>query len=234
MYSVRSNQSPLTECRITTQLDSPLCDPQENASYLSMSPSLQFSLYSSVGVLVEDDTLCVLFLMQWANTEWLQRMLLPSWERWCTCVPLRRVCMAESLQCLGLSTFFYASWLSFPSSKTQALSVSTLCLHVRMCQHAHVHVVSLRAQETLLVLTRRILQQCHVSLSFSDSRLCYLQVVCPAPDCTSVAVFFVFVVFLGWHSLLLFVYKVFVSSQRESGLHIAFGEGVIQRCQRAQ
>lgn len=94
-----------------------------------------------------------------------------------------------------------------------------------MCQHAHVHVVSLRAQETfLLVSTRRILQQCHVSLSFSDSRLCYLQVVCPAPDCIHLS-----------QSSLCFFFSLagtacclctkYLSPLRESGLHIAVGEG---------
>lgn len=38
-----------------------LCDPQENASYLPMTPLFQHSLYSSGGVLAEDKALYVLF-----------------------------------------------------------------------------------------------------------------------------------------------------------------------------
>ena len=65
------------------QLDSPLCDPQENARYPLFFPSFRCSLHSSAGALVGDEALCVL-QMQWANAEWLQRMLLPSWDSWCT------------------------------------------------------------------------------------------------------------------------------------------------------
>lgn len=56
---------------------SPLYDPQENVNYPLTSPSFWCSLHSSDGV--GDEALCVL-QMQWANAEWLQRMLLPSWE----------------------------------------------------------------------------------------------------------------------------------------------------------
>lgn len=50
------------------------------SSHFSIFPLLSASLS---GVLVGDEALCVLQL-QWAYTEWLQRMLFPSWESWCT------------------------------------------------------------------------------------------------------------------------------------------------------
>lgn len=51
------------------------------------------------------------------------------------------------------------------------------CLNVRSC--ARVHVASLRSQKTLSVNTG---EPGSSGLGFSDSLLCYLHVVCPAPD----------------------------------------------------
>lgn len=49
-----------------------------------------------------------------------------------------------------------------------------------VCVCACMHVSSLRSQETLLLVNN--LQQCQVSLSFSDSPVLFTSRVCPAPD----------------------------------------------------
>lgn len=86
------------------------------------------------------------------------------------------------------------------------------CLNVRAC--AYVHVVSLRSQETLLVI--RNLQQCHVSLSFSDSLPCYLHILCPTPDdihlSTSLLSFFFS--FPGTELFIFLLQSVFLLSER--------------------
>lgn len=78
------------------QLDSPLCDPQEDATYPPIAPSFRCALHSSVGVLVGDEALCVL-QKQWANTEWSQKDAASIQREFMyTCAPQRRLCRAKA------------------------------------------------------------------------------------------------------------------------------------------
>lgn len=150
-FSLESTDSAWSH--VPALLDSPLGDTQENLRcLLSIFPV--FSAFLSWG----SGGRCVLS-MQWANTEWLQIMLHQSWESWCA--PHRQLCRAKSLQCLVSSTFllcqlFFAPSLLVSSAFCVHFFMISLCLHVWICEHAYVHVVSLRSQETLLVITRGI------------------------------------------------------------------------------
>lgn len=108
------------------------------------------------------------------------------------------------------------------------------CLNVWACVLC-VHVVSLRSQETLLVITRGICSSVMLALvSVTLSCAIYKYYVSSSRWETSVSIFFVFLLFLGWHRAFCCSCTKYLSSLRENGLHIIVGEGVRQRCQRAQ
>lgn len=90
----------------------------------------------------QETTLRVL-QMQWANTEWLQRMLLPPWGSWCTHAHHIGDGAGQSLQCLVLSTFLWCQLIFSLFLKCALCLLSHgkyvyLSLHVWMCEHAYV------------------------------------------------------------------------------------------------
>lgn len=104
-----------------------------------------------------------------------------------------------------------------------------------MCEHACVHVVSLRSQETLSVITKRLCSSVMLALvSVTLSCAIYKLWVSSSRWYTSVSIFFAFLLFRSWHRAFCCSCTKYLSSLRENGLHILIGEGVRQRCQRAQ
>lgn len=104
------------------------------------------------------------------------------------------------------------------------------CLNVRSC--ARVHVASLRSQKTLSVNTGGPGSS---SLGFSDSLLCYLHVVCPAPDERHLSPsLFCLSSFSQLAQAFCCSCTKDLSSLKERALHIKIGERVRQRCQRGQ
>lgn len=83
---------------------------------------------------------------------------------------------------------------------------------------------------------QRNLQQCLVSLSFSDSLLCYLQVVCVqlqmAYICLNLLCRSSSFSLAGTELFVVLVQSICVLSERM--VYTSVGEGVRQRCQRAQ
>lgn len=135
------------------------------------------------------------------------------------------------MQCLTLSTFLLCQLNLSPFLDLKCF-LCPLCHDKYLCV-CMFECVSMRVRpcgfteisENTVGNYQRNLQQCHVSLSFSDSRQCYLQVcpaqtayICLSPHCVSSS-------FIGWHSILLFLYKVFVSSRRERFPHYIWGGG---------
>lgn len=142
----------------------------------------------------------------------------------------------KSLQCLFLSAFLSLFFISLPRSSAFSVLWHVFCKYVFACLNVRscvrVHVASLRSQKTLSVNTGGPGSS---GLSFSDSLLCYLHVVCPAPDerHPSPSLFC-----LSSFSQLAPAFccscTKYLSSLKERALHIKIGERVRQRCQRAQ
>lgn len=90
-----------------------------------------------------------------------------------------------------------------------------LCLHVWTREHACVQVVLLRFQETLMVLTRKICSSFMLAI-VSVIHLCYLQEVCVQLQTAYICLDLLRHSF-PWlaQSVSLFLYKVFIFSQRE-------------------
>lgn len=151
-------------------------------------------------------------------------MQLPSRESWC-----RQMCWAKSLQRLVLST----TPVVFLSFCIFLLLSSALCVHfarvgvsscvcmfecviMRVCACGFIEILG-----NTVGNYQRNLQQCSVSLSFSDSRLCYLQMVCDQLRIILRRSSFPWLA----QSFLFFMYKVFVSSLREWFTHHCWGGG---------
>lgn len=102
-----------------------------------------------------------------------------------------------------------------------------ICFHVWMCEHALVCMWFNWDLRKHCWELQRNLQQCHVSLSFSDSLLCYLQVVCVQLQMAYICLNLLCLSSFPWlaRSFLLFLYKVFVFSQREWSTHHSRGGG---------
>lgn len=90
------------------------------------------------------------------------------------------------------------------------------CVSMRMCACDFIEISG-----NTVGKYRRNLQQCLVSLSFSDSLLCYLQEVCVQLQMLYICLNLLCRSSFAWlaQSFLLFLYKVFVFSQREWFTH---------------
>lgn len=156
-------------------------------------------------------------------------MLLPSWESWCTCALQRWLCRAKSLQCLVSSTFLLCQlnslhlispYLQLSSAFHVHYIIVNMCICVWMFVLASMRVcacVFIEISGNTVGNYKRNLQQCHVSLSFSDSLLCYLQVVCVQLQISYICLNLLCLSSFPWlaQNFLWFLYKVFVFSQRE-------------------
>lgn len=156
-----------------------------------------------------------------------------------TCALHWWLCRSKSLQCLVLSTFLWCQ-LIFSSffiplllSRSQVLSVSTCygkCMYAFACLNVWACVCACGFFEisgNTVGNYQKTLQQCHVSLSFSDSLLCYLQVVSVQLQMVYICVNLLCLSSFPQlaQSFLLFLYKVFVFSQREWFTHLNWGRG---------
>lgn len=82
---------------------------------------------------------------------------------------------------------------------------------------------------------QRNLQQCHVSLSFSDSPVLFTSSVCPAPDgmhLSQSSLTLSLFSLAGTELFVVLVESICLLSERM--VYTSVGEGVRQRCQRAQ
>lgn len=138
-----------------------------------------------------------------------------------------------------MSVDFLSFFISLPLSMPQVFSITTLSwyvyLYVWMCEHAYVCMWFHWDLRKHCCNYQRNLQQCHVSLSFSDPLMCYLQVVCVQLQMAYISLNLLCHSSFPWlaQSFLLFLYKLFVFSQGDWFTH-QFGGGVRQRCQHAQ
>lgn len=81
----------------------------------------------------------------------------------------------------SLSFFYYSPSLQVSSAFRVHRVMISVCMSVRMFECVSMRVCACGFFEisgNTVGSYRRNLQQCHVSRSFSDSLLCYLQVVC--------------------------------------------------------
>lgn len=221
---------------------SSLHDLQENMSYnrtsLSFWGSLQFLLGLLVGVKASN-----VLQKQWANADLLQRMLLPSWESWCTHAHSQgdRVGQKNNQKKkLAVSIFrrisLFLFFISLPRSSAFSVLWHVFCMYVFACLNVRscvrVHVASLRSQKTLSVYTGGPGSS---GLGFSDSLLCYLHVVCPAPDERHLSPYlFCLSSFSQLAPAFCCSCTKYLSTLRERALHIKIGERVRQRCQCAR
>lgn len=156
-----------------------------------------------------------------------------------TCTPRRWLCRAKSLQCLVLSTYLWCQLILSPFLFL-SLSLGLKCFPCLLCHGTCMYAFAclnvwacacvcgfIAISGNTVGKYQRNLQQCHVSLSFSDSLLCYLQVMCVqlqmAYICLNLRCLSSFPRLA--QSFLLFLYKVFVFSQREWFTHHSWGGG---------
>lgn len=205
--------------------DSPLWDPRENASRLSFSPTSQTSAFLSWGSCWRRSSRSPSGVVSTYRVVAKDAASILR-EPMHVCALQVRPCRTKSLQCFVFSTFLWCqlmfsllSKFSFSQGPSSAFCVHfvmvSLCiLWLHVSAWACVCTFFFEISGNTVGNNQKNLQQFCVNCSFSDSHLCYLQVVCvqleTAYACLSIRRSSPWLA----QSFLLILYKVFVFSQR--------------------